>query len=165
MSSPHRFPRFRRGAASLHPGQQSCCLGGRLVVRSYKHDLIATAKHLRWRKPRCEAAVNYAEAFPDEISQALIDNDAVDFVALKRMLPRAVEFTQESLICERREFLQVTALMLCIGHDFSRAEKTQQILALAPEVRLLRSFEAERGRSTTWFWLIAPGLKRLRAER
>ena len=64
-----------------------------LVVLSYKHDLIATAKHLRWPVAKVQTAVNYAEAFPDEIDQALMGNNATDFVALKRMLPQAVEFT------------------------------------------------------------------------
>ena len=36
-----------------------------------------------------QAAVNYAEAFPEEIQEAIAENDAVDFPALKRMLPQA----------------------------------------------------------------------------
>jgi hypothetical protein len=63
-----------------------------LLVRSYNHDLRATAKHLRWPVARVQAAVNYAKAFPEEIDRALIEYDAVDFAALKRMLPQAVEF-------------------------------------------------------------------------
>jgi hypothetical protein len=39
-----------------------------------------------------QAAVHYAEAFPEEIEEAIADNGAIDFVALKRMLPQAVEF-------------------------------------------------------------------------
>jgi hypothetical protein len=64
-----------------------------LLVRSYNHDLTATAKHLQWPVASVQAAVSYAEAFPDEINEALAENSAVDFIALKRMLPQAVEFT------------------------------------------------------------------------
>ena len=63
-----------------------------LLVRSYKHDLKATAKHLRWPVVRVQAAVNYAKAFPEEIDRALAEYDAVDFAALKRILPQTVEF-------------------------------------------------------------------------
>jgi uncharacterized protein (DUF433 family) len=89
------FIDFRDSAAG-----QACIQGSSLavwevvlVVRSYKHDLTATAKHLRWPVAKVETAVNYAEAFPDEIDQALVDNNALDFTALKRVLPQAVEFS------------------------------------------------------------------------
>jgi uncharacterized protein (DUF433 family) len=81
-------------------GQQACIQGSSLavweimlLVRSYQHDLAATAKHLRWPAAKVQAAVNYAEAFPEEIDQALAEYSAVDFTALKRMLPPALEFT------------------------------------------------------------------------
>jgi hypothetical protein len=41
--------------------------------------------------------VHYAEAFPEEISAALAENDAVDLKALKRMLPQAEEFSPRSM--------------------------------------------------------------------
>jgi hypothetical protein len=94
--SEFAFIDFRDSAA----GRQACIQGSSLavwevmlLVRSYKQDLIATAKHLRWPVVKVRTAVNYAEAFPDEIDQALTENNAVDFTALKRMLPQAVEFT------------------------------------------------------------------------
>jgi uncharacterized protein (DUF433 family) len=81
-------------------GRQACIQGSSLavweimlLVRSYQHDLVATAKHLRWPAAKVQAAVNYAEAFPEEIDQALAEYSAVDFTALKRMLPQALEFT------------------------------------------------------------------------
>jgi len=37
--------------------------------------------------PSREAAVNYTEAFPEEIEQALFEHAAKDFKVLKRMLP------------------------------------------------------------------------------
>lgn len=80
-------------------GRQACIQGSSLavwevmlLVRSYKNDLRATTKHLQWPLAKVQAAVNYAEAFPDEIDAALTECDAVDFTALKRMLPQAVEF-------------------------------------------------------------------------
>src|SRR5580704_8132276 len=86
--SEFAFIDFRDSAA----GRQACIQGSSLavwevmlLVRSYKHDLAATAKHLRWPVAKVQTAVNYAEAFPDEIDQALADNNAVDFVALKRL--------------------------------------------------------------------------------
>jgi hypothetical protein len=87
---------FRDSAA----GRQACIQGSSLaiwevilLVRSHKQNLTATAKHLHWPVLKLQAAVNYAEAFPDEIDEALAEYSAVDFTALKRMLPQAVEFT------------------------------------------------------------------------
>jgi hypothetical protein len=94
--SEFAFIDFRDSAA----GRQACIQGSSLavwevmlLVHSYKHDLTATAKHLRWPVAKVRAAVNYTEAFPDEIDRALEENSAMDFTALKRMLPQAVEFT------------------------------------------------------------------------
>jgi uncharacterized protein (DUF433 family) len=81
-------------------GRQACIHGSSLavwevvlLVRSYKRDLNAVARHLRWPLARVQAAVNYAEAFPSEIDEALAENDAAGLTALKRMLPQAVEFS------------------------------------------------------------------------
>ena len=41
---------------------------------------------------RCMVAVNYAGAFPEEINEAMAENETTDFEALKRMLPQAAEF-------------------------------------------------------------------------
>jgi hypothetical protein len=38
------------------------------------------------------AAAHYAEAYPDEISEALAENELLDLAALKRMLPQATAF-------------------------------------------------------------------------
>jgi uncharacterized protein YpiB (UPF0302 family) len=40
---------------------------------------------------KVQAAAHYAEAFPEEIDEAIDENDAADFKALKRMLPQAAE--------------------------------------------------------------------------
>jgi len=63
-----------------------------LLVHSYKQDVLAVAKHLKWPGVKVQAAVNYAGAFSGEINQALAENDATDFETLKRMLPQAAEF-------------------------------------------------------------------------
>jgi hypothetical protein len=63
-----------------------------LLVRSYKNDLPAVARHLRWPQAKVQAAVNYAEAFPSEINEALAENEASNFAMIKRQLPQAVEF-------------------------------------------------------------------------
>jgi hypothetical protein len=62
-----------------------------LLVRGYKGDAAAVAKHLGWPEAKVETALNYAEAFPEEIEQALSENAATDFDALKRMLPGTVK--------------------------------------------------------------------------
>jgi uncharacterized protein (DUF433 family) len=96
LRSEFAFIDFRDSAV----GRQACIQGSSLAVweimlllRSYKNDVAATAKHLRWPEAKVQAAVNYTEAFPDEIEEALAEQDAMDFTALKRMLPQAVEFS------------------------------------------------------------------------
>jgi hypothetical protein len=63
-----------------------------LLVRSYKAGIPAVAQHLRWPERKVQAAINYAEAFPEEIQEALSDNDSVDFETLKRMAPQTSDF-------------------------------------------------------------------------
>lgn len=63
-----------------------------LLCRNYKEDVAAVARHLGWPETKVQAAVNYAQAFPREIDEAITENDATDFEQLKRMLPQAVEF-------------------------------------------------------------------------
>ena len=63
-----------------------------LLVQSYRTDVSAVAKHLKWSEAKVQAAINYTKAFPGEIETALSENAATDFGALKRMLPLATEF-------------------------------------------------------------------------
>jgi hypothetical protein len=60
-----------------------------MIARSYKNDADRTAAHLQWPESKVRAALNYAQAFPDEIERALQENDTMDFEALSRMLPQA----------------------------------------------------------------------------
>ena len=62
-----------------------------LLIRSYKGDVAAVAKHLHWPEARVQAAVNYAEAFADEIDEALSGNNTTSFTALKRLLPGTIK--------------------------------------------------------------------------
>lgn len=80
-------------------GRQACIQGSTLavweimlLVRSYKKEVAAVARHLRWPEVKVQAAINYAEAFPEEINDAIAENEAMDFGMLKRMLPQAAEF-------------------------------------------------------------------------
>jgi hypothetical protein len=68
-----------------------------LLFHSYRRDVSAVAGHLRWPEAKVRAAVNYAEAFPEEINEAMAENEAMDFEALKRMLPQAAEFVPRKM--------------------------------------------------------------------
>jgi uncharacterized protein (DUF433 family) len=83
-------------------GRQACIQGSALavwevmlVVRSYQSDALAAAEHLQWPEVKVQAAINYAKAFSEEINEAIAENRATDFLALRRMLPQAVEFRAE----------------------------------------------------------------------
>ena len=93
--SEFAFIDFRDSAA----GRQAYIQGSTLAVwevlllfRSYKEDIGAVAKHLQWPEAKIQAAVNYAEAFPEEIEDALSENAATDFNVVKRMLPGTTRF-------------------------------------------------------------------------
>ncbi len=66
-----------------------------LLVHSYKEDVSAVARHLKWPEVKVQGAVNYAGAFPGEINDAIAENEATDFETLKRMLPHAAEFVPQ----------------------------------------------------------------------
>jgi uncharacterized protein (DUF433 family) len=68
-----------------------------LLVQSYKARVAAVARHLKWPEAKVQAAINYAKAFPEEIESAVSENAAIDFEALKRMLPQATEFVSRSV--------------------------------------------------------------------
>ena len=68
-----------------------------LLIQSYKARVSAVARHLKWPEAKVQAAINYARAFPEEIESALSENAAIDFEALKRMVPQATEFVSKSL--------------------------------------------------------------------
>lgn len=80
-------------------GRQAYIQGSTLAVwevmfllRSHNGNVAAVATYLKWPEAKIRAALNYSEAFPEEINEAIAENDSVDFEALKRMLPQAVAF-------------------------------------------------------------------------
>jgi len=80
-------------------GRQACMQGSTLAVwevilifRIYKKDVAETAEHLEWPEAKVKAAIHYFEAFPEEIRQAIAENDSGDFDALKKVLPQAEVF-------------------------------------------------------------------------
>ena len=66
-----------------------------LLVKSYKADAAAVAKHLKWPEAKVQAAINYGKAFPEEIESALSENATTGLDALKRMLPQTAEFVSK----------------------------------------------------------------------
>jgi uncharacterized protein (DUF433 family) len=81
---------FRDSAA----GRQAYIKGRRvqvwmvmLVAASYGNHVKKTAAHFQMPVEWVQAAFHYAEAFPDEIRDAIEDNDSVTPEKLKRMLP------------------------------------------------------------------------------
>ncbi len=92
--SEFAFLDFRDSAAGRQAYMQGSTLAiweVILLLRSYKGNTAAVAKHLRWPEAKVQAAASYAEAFPDEIAEAIAENEAADFATLKRMLPQAVD--------------------------------------------------------------------------
>jgi len=63
-----------------------------MIVRAYKGNTKRAADHLEWPEAKVLAAVHYTEAFPKEIDEALAENEAMDFEALKRLIPDLHEF-------------------------------------------------------------------------
>lgn len=88
------FIEFRDSAV----GRQACIQGSRLAVwqvvalaRRYAGDVRKTCGHLEWPIVKVQAALRYAQAFPEEIEAALQDARACSFESLSRMLPQTEE--------------------------------------------------------------------------
>jgi hypothetical protein len=58
-----------------------------MIVRACKGNAKKAADHLEWPEMKVRAAMHYGEAFQAEINEALEENDAMDFDALKKLLP------------------------------------------------------------------------------
>lgn len=58
-----------------------------MLARERKNDEHATATYLGWPRPRVNAVLRYAAAYPDEIEGALQENDTFDADTLRRLLP------------------------------------------------------------------------------
>ena len=103
--SEFAFLDFRDTAA----GRQACIQGSSLAIweimlllRSYKTDVTAVARHLEWPQAKIQAAINYAAAFPDEINQALTENEDTGLAEIQRMLPQAFAFDTQKTARNRR---------------------------------------------------------------
>ncbi|HVA93227.1 MAG TPA: ribbon-helix-helix protein, CopG family [Chloroflexota bacterium] len=59
-----------------------------MLARERGGDPARTAAHLGWPLPRVQAALNYAEAYADEIEAALLDNASYDAATLRHLLPQ-----------------------------------------------------------------------------
>jgi uncharacterized protein (DUF433 family) len=75
-------------------GRQAYVRGSRLavwqvvkLVDAYREDVTRTAEHLRWPEARVKAALNYAHAFREEISQAIEDARSFSAEKLSQLLP------------------------------------------------------------------------------
>jgi uncharacterized protein (DUF433 family) len=80
-------------------GRQAYIVGSRLAVwqvvsltRSYGGDVKKAAEHLEWPPVKVQAALNYAKAFPEEIENAIRDNQSYDSERISRLLPQVEEF-------------------------------------------------------------------------
>lgn len=95
-------------------GRQACLQGSTLavwevmlLVDSYGKNVTTVGEHLKWPHAKVQAAINYAEAFPEEINEAIAENQATDFEILKRMLPQASEFVPKK--ASRRRHAQASS--------------------------------------------------------
>lgn len=66
------------------------------VARQFAGDVNKTATHFGVTTAQIMAALNYAEAFPDEIEAAIQDNESMTFGTLKRLLPGITRSEPES---------------------------------------------------------------------
>jgi uncharacterized protein (DUF433 family) len=62
------------------------------IAHGYKEHAEKTAAHLCMSPLKVKAALNYAQAFPDEIQEAIKEHQASDFASLSRMVPQAEIF-------------------------------------------------------------------------
>jgi uncharacterized protein (DUF433 family) len=100
-----KFPLIEIRSSAV--GDQAYVCGSRLAVwevvllaGNYHGNLDAVAAHLQWPLARVEAAIRYADAFPEEIDLAIREYEAVDFDSLKRMLPDLLE-VRSSVVARR----------------------------------------------------------------
>ena len=94
------FIDFRDSAAGWQayvPGSSVAVWEVILLVRSHNADVSRVARHLRWPERKVQAAINYAGSFPEEIQEALAENESMDFKTLKHMAPQAADF-----VCRNR---------------------------------------------------------------
>lgn len=57
------------------------------LVHEYGGDITKTADHLAWPESKVKVALNYAEAYPQEMDDAIAKDRTFDFETLKRLIP------------------------------------------------------------------------------
>jgi len=62
------------------------------IARSLDMDAPQTAMHLEWPIEKVQAALDYSQAYPDEVEVAIAENDACDFESLRSIVPHAELF-------------------------------------------------------------------------
>jgi predicted DNA-binding protein len=89
-------------------GERHACLKGALpvwqvimVAEDYDRDADKTAAHFGWPVHRVRAALNYDEAYPEEIQRAIAENRSVTFDRLRRLLPQTERIALRSLSADR----------------------------------------------------------------
>jgi predicted DNA-binding protein len=59
-----------------------------MLAQQYQHDVTKIATHLEKPIEWVQAAFNYFEAYPEEISLAIEDDLAINYTTIKRLLPQ-----------------------------------------------------------------------------
>ena len=59
-----------------------------MLAEQYQRNVEQTATHLQKSIEWVKAAFNYAEAYPEEIANAIADDMAINYTTLKRILPQ-----------------------------------------------------------------------------
>lgn len=85
-------------------GERHACIKGQLqiwqlieVARQYEMDAAKTAEHFSWPLWKVQAGFHYYEAYPEEIDQAIAENEAMGFDRLKRLFPQMNLVTMDKL--------------------------------------------------------------------
>ena len=84
---------FRDSPAGRHAYIQGSTLAVwevTLLLRGYKSNVPAVARHLRWPEARVKAALNYADAFPEKSIKHSRKMIPLTSKMLKRQFPQAV---------------------------------------------------------------------------
>jgi hypothetical protein len=67
-------------------------MGSHVTSSKLQRKYQGCGQHLNWPEAKIRGALNYSEAFPEEVNELIAENDSSDFDSLKRMLPQAVDF-------------------------------------------------------------------------
>ena len=57
------------------------------ILQGYNGEVSKAAEHLSWPEAKVKAALNYAEAFPQELEDAIANARSYDYEKMKRLIP------------------------------------------------------------------------------